>query len=78
MARPMAESPFAAQIIVLPPFCPSLFFLRSLRPHSPPLSVTLRFQGLHQSRLAGNESIPQKGVRSKTKRTGVQGLGVAD
>eukprot|EP00959_Pyramimonas_sp_CCMP1952_P434925 9106881-Pyramimonas_sp.AAC.1 len=66
MAR--AESPLTAQIIVLPSSCPSLPFLRSLRPHSPPLSVTLRVQGLHQPHVAGNEYIPPKGVRSKTKR----------
>eukprot|EP00959_Pyramimonas_sp_CCMP1952_P198789 4157945-Pyramimonas_sp.AAC.1 len=72
-----AESPLAAQIVVLPPFCSSLPFLRSPRPHSPPLSVTLRFQGLHQPHLAGNESTPQEGARSKTKRESVPGLGCA-
>eukprot|EP00959_Pyramimonas_sp_CCMP1952_P256476 5357374-Pyramimonas_sp.AAC.1 len=72
-----AESPLAPQIIVPLPSCPSDPFLRSLRPRSPPLSATLRFQGLRQPRVAGNEYTPQKGARSKTKRAGVQGLGDA-
>eukprot|EP00959_Pyramimonas_sp_CCMP1952_P208162 4354534-Pyramimonas_sp.AAC.1 len=70
-----AESPLAAQIIVLPPSCPSPPFLRSLRPGSPPLSVTLCFQGLHQPRVAWNEYTP-KGGAIEDEEGGRRGFGM--
>eukprot|EP00959_Pyramimonas_sp_CCMP1952_P382172 8007983-Pyramimonas_sp.AAC.1 len=56
-----AELPLAAQIVVLPPPCPSPPFLRSLRPRSPPLSFTFVVNGFTRRAWQGMSAPPNRG-----------------